>query len=130
MSALDLIARLREAGIRLSVQDGKIRLKAGKGVLTDELKQEIAAHKQEIIALLGQDTADNTSPLTPADRNQPLPLSYAQQRLWFLDQLEDDHPDILQMLVKQGYVEKDEEGRFLITPKGIHRVENKALLHE
>ena len=57
MSALDLIARLRAAGIRLSVQEGKIRLKAEKGALTEELKQEIAASKQDIIALLYPDHA-------------------------------------------------------------------------
>ena len=48
MSALELIGRLRTAGIRLSVQDGKIRLKAEKGALTDELRQAITAQKQEI----------------------------------------------------------------------------------
>ncbi|MBV7698620.1 non-ribosomal peptide synthetase [Streptomyces sp. TRM70350] len=31
--------------------------------------------------------ADPAPPLEPADRGRPLPLSYAQQRMWFLDQL-------------------------------------------
>ena len=33
-------------------------------------------------------SADSTIPLRPVDRNQPLPLTYVQEQLWFLDQLE------------------------------------------
>ncbi len=54
-------------------------------------------------------------------------LDYGDDMLDFLQQWEEEHPDIVDLLVKQGYVEKDAEGEYFITPKGLHRVENKAL---
>src|SRR5262249_43436794 len=41
-------------------------------------------------ALQGESRA--ADPITPIDRNKTLPLSWAQQRLWFLDQLEPGNP--------------------------------------
>jgi Ca-activated chloride channel homolog len=54
-------------------------------------------------------------------------LQYGEDVLQNFEDWEQEHPDLIDMLIKQGYVEKDKEGRYLITPKGIKRVENKAL---
>ncbi|MEW4527157.1 VWA domain-containing protein [Maioricimonas sp. JC845] len=54
-------------------------------------------------------------------------MNYGDQVLPNLDQWEEEHPDIVDMLVKRGYVEKDRDGKFVVTPKGVRRVENRAL---
>lgn len=89
MSTLDLINRLKTEGIALRVEDGKLKVKAEKGALTDALKTEIGANKQAIIDLLGSAREDDDRPqLKRASREGDLPASFAQQRLWFLDALE------------------------------------------
>jgi len=54
-------------------------------------------------------------------------LDWGDDVLDYLDQWEEEHPDVVDMLIKRGYVEKDAEGKYVVTPKGIRRVENKAL---
>ncbi|WNG46585.1 amino acid adenylation domain-containing protein [Archangium minus] len=43
-------------------------------------------------ALLGERPVFQTPPLVPVPREGPLPLSFAQQRLWFMDRLSPDSP--------------------------------------
>lgn len=52
---------------------------------------------------------------------------YGGKLLDNLNDWEQEHPDVIDMLVKQGYVEKDSEGKYRITPRGIRRTETKAL---
>ncbi|QDU38149.1 hypothetical protein Mal4_24720 [Maioricimonas rarisocia] len=54
-------------------------------------------------------------------------MNYGDQVLPNLDDWEGEHPDIVDMLVKRGYVEKDRDGKYVVTPKGVRRVENRAL---
>ncbi len=54
-------------------------------------------------------------------------LQYGEEMLQNLENWEEEHPDVVDMLIKRGLVEKDENGRFIVTPKGVKRVENKAL---
>lgn len=44
-----------------------------------------------------------------------------------LERLPEDEANLLDLLVKEGYVEKDAEGKYAVSPKGIRRIESKAL---
>lgn len=54
-------------------------------------------------------------------------MDYGEDMLDELERLQEEHPDVVDMLIKRGYIEQDREGQFLVTPKGMRRVENKAL---
>ncbi len=53
-------------------------------------------------------------------------LQYGDQVLRNLDDLEED-PDILDKIQQEGLLEKDEEGKWRVSPKGVRRVQESAL---
>ena len=54
-------------------------------------------------------------------------MDYGEDILRNLEEWQEEHPDVVDMLVKRGLVEKDTEGRFVVTPKGVRRIESRAL---
>src|SRR6185295_8391413 len=88
------VARLRNAQIKLWAVGDQLHFSAPAGRMTPELKSELQRRKQEILSFLRE--ADTTtfvrSPIKPVSRAGPLPLSFSQQHLWFLNQLEPDAP--------------------------------------
>ncbi len=73
MSVAGLISELLDAGVELWAEGERLRYRAARGLLTPEQRRRLAEHKAAIVALLGP------------RRKHALP-SFAQQRLWFLDQ--------------------------------------------
>jgi len=53
-------------------------------------------------------------------------LQYGDQVLRNLDNIE-DNPEILELIQKEGLIEKDDEGKFRVSPKGVRRIQESAL---
>jgi len=55
-------------------------------------------------------------------------LPYGDQVLRDLDRFEDDDaPEILELIQKEGLIEKDGEGKWQVSPKGLRRIQQNAL---
>ncbi|MCP5150486.1 MAG: amino acid adenylation domain-containing protein [Chromatiales bacterium] len=85
-----LVSRLRALDVSVWVEDERLHYDGPPEAIDDALLDELAANKAELVALLQgvlDDTVQERAPIEPVPRDGFLPLSYAQQRLWFLEQL-------------------------------------------
>jgi amino acid adenylation domain-containing protein len=85
-----LLSELRKLDIRLFVEGDQLRCSAPKGRLTKELAQRIAANKPDLIHSLRNGTSANPTILRRSALDSSMPLSFAQERFWFLQNLEPD----------------------------------------
>ncbi|CAD5977298.1 Linear gramicidin synthase subunit C [Planktothrix rubescens] len=93
MKVVEFLSYLKSLDIKLWIEEEKLRYQAPKGAMTTEIKAAIAAQKTDILDFLkAAQIPTNTVELEiiPVSRDQDLPLSFAQQRLWFLHQLSPD----------------------------------------
>lgn len=76
------------------------------------------------------DGSDNFSPQSADDvfdQFSEYLMDYGEEVLPALERWEEEHPEVIDMLIKRGLVEKDRDGKYHVTPKGLKRVEHKAL---
>src|SRR6266446_2229140 len=82
-----LLSALRREGVRLWCENGRLHYQAPKGALTAPLLSEIRAQQAKIVAFLKSSIGGNVPSIVPEQHIGTVPLSFAQERLWFLEQL-------------------------------------------
>src|SRR6202012_5431233 len=86
LSTVQFLSELRRLDIHVSVEGGRLRCNAPAGRLTKDLEKALVERKAEIIRTLG---SSNSSPSIPRryESDKRIPLSFAQERLWFQQNL-------------------------------------------
>ncbi|HET8891815.1 MAG TPA: condensation domain-containing protein, partial [Candidatus Angelobacter sp.] len=88
MSCAELLLELRNLGARVWLEDDRLRVAAPQGALTNEIRRELKDRRSELLDWLKRQGSVRPVLKARTESAERLPLSYAQQRLWFLYQME------------------------------------------
>ncbi len=91
ISLNEFLRDLRQHGVQLWLEGDRLRYRAAKELLTPALLAELRARKPEIVTFLQSlDRSEPIRRILPQSRTEAIPLSFAQQSLWLLNQFEPD----------------------------------------
>ena len=84
-----LLIDLTDRGIEIWSEQGKLNVKAEKSLLTAEIVEVLKKSKPELLKHLNQvESSKNSVNTHQAEADSEAPLSFAQERLWFLEQFQ------------------------------------------
>ena len=98
MNISNYLKLLKKKGIEIWVEGDDVYFNAPKEIWSEEIRSEVAKCKKEIIKFFKENKYDLKSQrddlpaVTPLSKQDHYPVSFAQFRLWFLNQLEPDSP--------------------------------------
>ncbi|MEH2335607.1 hypothetical protein [Nostoc sp.] len=87
MTIIEFVSYLNSLGIKIWLEGDQLNYRAPKGVMNSDLKNKLLGRKSEILAFLEEAksaTDSSFEPIPSIQRSGELPLSFAQQRMWFV----------------------------------------------